>query len=305
MTKGKTMSKTEKLDLIDELVGMEAMTVTYDQDWVGEPPNRHPVENRDRIRGVQFLLSAVEWCDLCMCDGDHYLGGCCGNMSRFQDILNHIFRDNGVADARHIRELMDSAFDHEGLEVFSPKFDEGEIGGMIDEWNSLDPVTKIGVCCRAVGDKLTEDAFGSPYTFETEPEDFIRALEGALQYFSFKDIVQVSEEEKKSGQHQANMEHILSRIVPAARKLLEVSIPLMSKPFKGVAIVKKGTEDIQMNRMGLCIYRTEKDAQRVIDLWKKDGDRYKGDRREVFVKYLESIGIRPVTISADGGIVWG
>ena len=285
----------------------KGLRVVYDEDWVGEPGiDRHPVPNKNKIRHVTFPLSPVDWCSLCMNEGEHYVGGCCGNTSHIQDYYNSIFRDGGGADAETILELMDAAGTHEGFEETQHKFNVKKIPALINKWNELRPVQKIGIVCQLVKDKLHLNGLGMPWVVKKpEPDDYCRLLEHSLGLLSWRDItVREEDEDKKTGQDHANRELLLARMLPAAMKVIGVSIPYLAKPFSGFAIVKKGSKEIESNRLGYCIYNTKEDAQAIIDLWKKSEAESKREDDKEMAKHLASLEIRPVKVTAADGIVW-
>lgn len=290
----------------DLLVKKSALEITYDYEYVGPvgTPERKRVERPERITHVRFGLSPQDWCDLCMRDGQYYMGSCCGNTSQIQDVYNGIFRDGGSADAHTVFELMEMAAHHEGFEIYTEKFDKEKLPELLEKWDELSPIDKIGVCCQSVKDRLKPTRMEQPMTRPQEPDDFLSILEYSLRLISYQDVFGRDKGAEKSGQHHANVELLLARAVPAAKKFLDASVPFLSKPFEGFAIVKKGTEEIQSNHLGLCIYRFEKHAQEAVDLWKRARDGARDDEKDEFTKHLESVEIRPIAISAFSGIVW-
>jgi len=304
----KVIKLTPKAARESTLVGLVAegmLRVIHDFEYVGPvgTPERKRVE-LPLITRVQFKLSPREWCALCMRDGDKYVGGCCGQTSAIQDIFQEIFRDGGSADACTVRELMAAASKHEGFELYSDGFDASELPALGKNWDKLGPVEKIGLSCQAVKDKFATTRLDRPPTRSDEPEDFLEVLRHSLDYLSFRRIFGKDPEKKSDGQFHANQELLLARAIPAARKFLEAAVPVLSKPFKGAAIVVRGTEEIQSNNVGFCIYQTREDAQKVLDLWKKGADEARDDEKAELFKALGKFEIRPLSISADGGIVW-
>jgi len=51
--------------------------------------------NVNLFRNILLPFTAQEWCSICMREGEDYLGGCCGNMSAMQDIIQEVFRNSG------------------------------------------------------------------------------------------------------------------------------------------------------------------------------------------------------------------
>lgn len=286
--------------VIAALKKLDAVKIVYDYEYVGPPDKRERVE-LDRIESVQFGLSAEEWCALCMREGQYYMGACCGQTSAIQDIYNSIFRDGGWASGQMIRELMECAARHDGFEVYGKAAPE-ELLGLIRKWHKLDPITKIGVICQAVADKLKTNRMDQPNTGKQEPEDFIIVLEHSLRMLSFQNVFR-DEKQKESSQHHANQELLLARAVPAAKKFLAETVRVLSKPFEGVAIAKSGTDEIQQNRLGLCIYKTKEEAEEVIGLWKKSRDEARDDEKEALTKHIDSLVLRHISIDPEHGVV--
>src|SRR5690606_32489037 len=76
-------------------------------------------KNRDRTKvelelfhAVQLPLSPHDWVRLCRRNSEEYIGGCCGNMSAVQDILNEWFREDGWVNAHELVDLGESMRDH-------------------------------------------------------------------------------------------------------------------------------------------------------------------------------------------------
>lgn len=270
------------MDIIAELK-KRGLRITYQTKMGG-------AEDRNSIYSVLFPLSAEEWCALCMRDGEAYVGGCCGQTSAIQDHFNSIFRDSGVADASEILDLMASAGSHSGFEEYSQTW-EGDLAKLIKDWKKMGPVQKIGVCCQAVKGKLNKNPLGTPH--KNHDEDWCDSLEGSLRLMRFKDLI------KRDGdkdQEHANREELLSRILPACQKVLEVTIPKLSKPFEGFAIVKEGAQVVS-DSFGLCIYGSEKSAREKVAFWVKNAD---SDEKA----FLEKLEVKPVSVSAKTGIVF-
>jgi len=279
------------MDILAELEkrGLEVM---YETRWEGEAPNIKEVKVESQIRGLRFPLTDEEWCDLCMREGQFYVGGCCGQTSAVQDIFMEIFRDSGHADAHEILNLMRASSKHGGFEEYSLEW-TGDLEKRVREWETLNPIEKIGICCQATKEKLKPLWLKIPHEKrKAESEEWCEILEDGLQLLRFRDLMQRDTDE---GQRHANREVLLARILPACKKVLEAAIPAMSKSFGGFAIVKKGTPEILADGWGLCIYADEEKAKAIIALWEKNAN---DDER----KLLEKIEIRPVTVDSESGI---
>lgn len=268
------------MDVIAELK-KHGLKITYDFKKGG---------GEDRIYSVTFPLSAHEWCELCMRDGEFYVGGCCGQTSVIQDHFNSIFRDSGCADAGDVLDLMAAAGTHGGFEEYGATW-EGDLGKLVKRWKKLTPVKKIGVCCQAVKGKITKNPLGTPHP-NRKPDDWCHILEGSLRLMSYQDLIR---RDGDKTQEHANRQELLSRIVPACRKVLEAVIPKLAKPFEGFAITKEGGREVVSDSYGLCLYASEKAAREKMEFWAKNA----GEEEKPFLEKLE---VKPVKVSVEQGI---
>lgn len=266
------------------------LQVTYEEEY--PPEGGEPTLNKNQVRGLFFPLTNEEWCELCMNEGQFYVGGCCGQTSAIQDLFMGIFRESGVAKAAEILELMQSASRHDGFEEYSLEWN-GDLEKLVSEWETLSPIKKIGICCQAMKEKLKPVWVKLPRE-RRDTEDWCDILEGSLQLLRFRDLMKTDGD--KSQKH-ANREVLLARILPACQKVLEKVIPRLAKPFRGFAVTKKGSTEILSDGYGLCVYETEKKAKTMIALWGKNAD-------EDDKKLLGKIEVKPVSIGAKTGIVW-
>jgi hypothetical protein len=209
-----------------------------------------------------------------------------------------IFRDGGGADARDILKLMGTASLHDGFELFKVGFDLAKLGDFVDRWKELRPIEKIGVCCQAVRDRLNPKAVDVPDVEERDSKDPVRALQHSLEVLQWTDIFKPTGDH---GQRHANREVLLSRIIPACRLVLKTAAPLLSKPFKGYAVVN-GTKRIMRDHQGYCIYGDEGHARAMLDMWTQAvaEARKDGELRIAIGK----LAVKPVAVDAAGGITW-
>src|ERR1035437_7587895 len=108
-----------------ELLRGVGVIVTHDEKWVGEVgKGRHPEPLLGTILATYLPLSPAEWCSLAMREGENYVGGCCGNMSALQDVINGVFRDSGTVNSATLLSIAELALDHDVFEEFSPLSDE-------------------------------------------------------------------------------------------------------------------------------------------------------------------------------------
>lgn len=72
-------------------------------------------DGEGHVTSVFLPLTPEEWCECCMREGAHYVGGCCGNMSYAQDMLNSFFRDGGWVDPRKLARYIETMRSHDGF----------------------------------------------------------------------------------------------------------------------------------------------------------------------------------------------
>jgi hypothetical protein len=108
-------------------------------------------------------LTPEQWYELCTRDGKYYLGGCCGQLSCFQDFLNAIFRDDGWVYAASLKEAVEGVKSHEGMESFK------DADALLQtSYNKLhDPIDRMAVVWHCVKDVVA----GAPLVYP-EPIDF-------------------------------------------------------------------------------------------------------------------------------------
>lgn len=284
------------------------MKVTHDYDYVGDHPNRRRVEKEDKITDVTIPLTPEEWASLCMRDGADYIGGCCGQTSAIQDILNGVFRDSGSMDGKTLYEFISAASHHEGFEDLQEP-DEEKLLKKVKKWDKLRPMDKLVLAVKSVAWKMVQSWLDVPKGRKnkkkrnTEDDNVIDALYGAASYLRYKDLYSdddpIKKTVKKSGQSHGNLSLRLARAIPAAKSFIDVATRLMEEPFKGVAIVDPDGE-ILTNGFGYCLYYTEEEAQKVIDLWKKSNDEVKNE--DVKSNILDQLSIKKATVSAEKGL---
>ena len=253
------------------------------------------------VRYVTFPLSPEEWCSLCMRDGEHYVGGCCGNTGVIQDHFCMVFRDSGGADASTVVSLMKTASSHDGFGLYKSDMKPDMVDWYIGRWEQLKPADKIGICCQAVKDKLNPEALELPSIDRKEPEDFLKALGESLGLLRYQDWM-FDAQEKKNGKRHANREVLLARVLAACRRVMDISVPAMSEPFRGFAVVH-GRDEIMKDNHGYCIYREEKEALQVLDMWKKAVVEAKKENQQVRIA-VEKLTVKRISVDARGGIVW-
>lgn len=276
---------------LEELEG-EIYQVQYRDDYIGEGDKRRKVKNTSVIVGVKFLLSPQEWCDLCMRDGDHYMGHCCGNTSAIQDALNGVFRDGGSVSAREAWELIRLGETHEGFETWAGTETEANLRQYAKDWEEIDPVTKIGLALTAVRSRLD---LSQVLTARPDAEREYQALSGALTTLRYQDMFEYKNPEQKHANEQLH----LAKVIPAAKRLLAAAEGRLNKPFEGYAIAIKGTEQLLSDQMGYLFYPNKKIAERRLAEERESAKKY-----EHLEKELKDAVVRKVRVSAKEGLVF-
>ncbi len=234
---------------------------------------------------VRLPLTAEEWCGLCMKEGNYYIGGCCGSSSAAQDIINEIFRfQSGLAEIRQLAEIAEFMIEHdEGSDTRNFQ-DGGDLAG----WGSLDPWKKIAVIWHLVKDHWVQDLPDIPRNKNikrlkkkdrkiSEVEQASRVLRLGLQNIAFCELFNQDDEDK--ARSAAVKLTWLHKTIPALKVVWKGISLLKPKPFNGFAIVKKDDGQVAENGLGPCIYREEKAARKILNMWKENEKEHQ-DRSE-------------------------
>ncbi|RJR10699.1 hypothetical protein C4588_02795 [Candidatus Parcubacteria bacterium] len=259
----------------------------------------------DQVESVYIPLMPEEWCALCMRDGDYYVGGCCGQTGLIQDCFNSLFRNSGYAASYELLQLANRCQNHEGFEIFSEPLSQEKFDKYIVDWRRsidtaattdswiLSPIIKIGLCYRAVEDKLHESRLNVPTRGHdySDPADVFYALYHNIEYLNYKDLF--SDPNEVNGQKHANIQLRLARLLPAAVKLQE-AIAKLNIDFQGYGLFETDTNKLCGNSYGECLYYTREEAQKILDLWQKS--EAKAECRWT---------IRSVSVSLNDGLLIG
>lgn len=266
----------------------------------------------DVFTTVLLPFSAEEWCGLCMSEGEHYIGGCCGNMSAVQDEINDLFREGGWADMGTLEDIATSMADHHGSDQEEYPF--GELTGTLDELvdkamaeaKDIGPWEKMAVAWQLVRGyhRMEEPRALRSDTPAVESACFV--LSRGLRYIDMcRFFTKVSEETKfgEKGQDQAMDLVNLSRLLPALKTLNERIQELNPGPMEGFALIdkEKGPDEIASNRRGLCIFKKQEEADSLLQLWREQEE---GRQESGVLKGTidDRIGVRKVRVSADKGV---
>ncbi len=281
----------------EEALNQVGVRMHFVENWVGEPPNRHPVIDPSFVRNVLLPFKPDEWWDLTTRDGRNYIGPCCGTTGAMQDILNSVYRNGGWIDSHELLELGGMAESHQdGFEDWDKPLVGDDLIGALASWQKTDPWSRIGVIYRVLQGKINPPRDYKPeLRKEDKPEEkAIWVLRNGLTYLSYRDLFERPEEDKAT--NHANRLLLLARVLPAMKTLLGTLQGY--KPFDGFALVPKAQPDTVLNnRMGSCVYATTAAAQKVLDISKRGAVEDGEPDAEA-----DPILIRPVRVSIEDGL---
>lgn len=107
---------------------------TLEYEYRGKPGDRKEFK-LELFDAVQIPLTPEEWCRLCMRDSSEYVGGCCGNMSAVQDVLNEWFREGGWVKVHELVDLGEAMRDH-GDDDFKD-VDSSDLNGKVGDFLNI------------------------------------------------------------------------------------------------------------------------------------------------------------------------
>jgi hypothetical protein len=292
-------------------------------EYRGEVPRQpHDIE---LFKSVRLPLTPRDWCRLCMREGEDYLsiqtsdgeryenseyvGGCCGNMSAVQDTLNEWFRDGGWVDVDKFVELGEAMRDH-GDEEFNDLSAE-QLAERVDACVKLqeNPPTavyttawgKLALLYQLVKDHYVPELPKAPASHTDEVKSAFHLVSRMAWAFGLADMFSqgtIATQTTESAQKLMRF----YRFLPALKIVAERSEQVAPEPLEGWAIVdlSKGEGEVAENRVGLCVYATKLEAQRVLDLFEEADKQYEeGERRPLRKR---SYKLRPVRVSWQNGL---
>jgi hypothetical protein len=293
------------------------VVVHHEQEYYGEVPRQH--RDRPDTFASAFLgdvITAKEWVRATQREGADYIGPCCGNTGACQDILAGVYRDGGSIDRGDLWMLGSYLSGHDGYELFALDTDEA-FEQMIDGWRTGVIVDehgpqKFGVwekfltVYRAVEPMLFPGPIQMPWARKERPGDLyaeadLRLLEEALGHASWKALFHNHDDDEAGlASHRLQYVEQLARVRPMVARLHEA---LSERPveFDGFAMVTPGTEEVLSNGMGLCLYATREQAERIREVTGRAKDdaeeREHGRPEEVVVPEVV-----PVVVTLEGGL---
>lgn len=322
------------------------LDVVFTHEYVYEDrgEGRQRYDLPDIVSYISLGLTPAQWCGIAMSDPlpgvyESYIGGCCGNTSYCQDIINGAFRDGGSISGTHLLELGRLLRDHEGFDEFEAMDDEKfmEIVGtvkLLEKHPDLDPWAKIGIVFNAVedmltmnlGNKLRPEAYHDKYP---EEKKILNRVSNTLNTISWNDLwrredhpdenvgtdflARESEEdrhERHMHHNTRNQRHEASRVLNFARLLeplrkLSEAMESMDDEFVGWAIVDPEDKPIEAG-LGPCIFSTKEDCEWYVSLWTRDRENdIRRDIPEQNRTVVPEHRIVPVKVTVKDGLVVG
>lgn len=287
----------------------------YKNEWRPKKPPRK-LYNLKIFNTIKLPFSAEEWCSLCMSDGGNYMGGCCGSMSHLQDIMNNIFRfDSGYISCEKLENIAQIMIEHgEEKAATAWKNGKGIVFGELPmplaklmpkiKVGSISPWDRIALIWHIVKGHYspkTPDVFGDHVS---DLDRSISILSKGLWNLQIGSLFADREKDKQhKSQTKASRALLLSRLIPAIKTINEKVNELELGDIKGYALIAKerGEDQIAHNNFGLCVFKTKKKVNELIQTWEEQAKLYdEPDSRPAPLK--EQFGIRKVQISSEKGI---
>lgn len=279
------------------------VVVGHEDEWTGTPGvDRTQWKLLDTVAGVNLssFITPAMWVEIAQREGSAYIGGCCGNMSQLQDLINGIFRDGGWCEGHDLLEIGRICRGHDGFDEFDPMDDE-----TFDKWISvwrnhignsrtgeLDPWKVMGIVYNAVEPHLKPNSMKVPHNGgyikqKSEEEYIVGVLHDTLSRLHWADLFARHDDEEDKPQHEANRKVLKAKLLPVLRQLADL-LEESGVELDGFALVDPAKREVLSDHHGLCLYTTRADAERVQALWarwadeererrQKNPDRYKPD----------------------------
>lgn len=243
---------------------LDKLDVTYRKasKWVGEVGVDHKQVDLDHIASVQLKLTPDDWCSMCMCEGDNYMGPCCGNMGAMQDVLNSVFRAGGWVSASDFRFIADSCIDHEGFDDFESE--EALETALVSGLEGLHPWAKVGVIWQAAQAVLyVGDNKELPIEVDVSTlEDAVTVAYKHIMLSRFKNLWRKDDD---GGQSACN-EVVDKSAALAALHTIYAELQKDKDTYTGYALRSKDGA-LGENFYGTCMYTDQSKAEETLRLW--------------------------------------
>lgn len=254
------------------------------------------VEKNALINKITLPFDEIDWCRLCMREGDDYIGGCCGSMAFVQDLMNGVFRDSGDMDSQSLRLIGEAMISHHGV---SPEwsFDKPptvmptpEEFGLLRTWDRLAVIWYIVRGHLQLEEPtLKRKSENDDGTLRHAIKAVANGAHGLDNHYLFQ-VIDHDPNPARETQKKATMSLTLARLLPALRTVLDRIYELDPGPFEGIAIVDPDNE-VVTNGFGPCVYDKQESAE--------------GDLASMVAhnkRYEDLLNLRPVRVSVAKGI---
>lgn len=230
-----------------------------------------------------------------MREGNNYLGGCCGNLSAAQDILNSVFREGGNIEAETFMQLAQLCIGHDGEFFKKPPSEEG--------FAAASPVGKLSFIWNLVKPFLKEKIEATHRPVD-ELDEAIRLVSSGMMYYNLNDFYRRNEPEGSKPAYAAHDLLHLVRVYPAIKTIYEKIRGRIPDTFDGFAVVlKEHPDNLARNGLGQCIYETAEQAQVMLDRMQAMEDQYleENSRKKGDAALFE---IRPIRVTLAEGLTF-
>ncbi len=278
-------------------IGKRGIEIHHKTEWVDIPEGgRKEVSNPTKVESVNLNFTPEEWSRLVVRDGDEYIGGCCGTTGAMQDIICSVHRDGGYIRHYELQELGFLGSSHDGHEWWSEELTEKKFQECMAKWDSLSLWDRIGLVFQICSPKLSDGSTIRKKLHETDlvkDKHVLDAVRNGLTIMRWNDLFHRDPPKDPAGeafefQRHTNRQILISRIIPPARRLIEVLTALADQPFNCVCLVHQDKPDTLLeNGYGLAIYKDEAQVNAL----------FQGEQQVKF-------NIRPCQISMEKGIVF-
>jgi hypothetical protein len=291
--------------LIDEL----GVSFGYEYVYEDRGEGRQRYELPQIVTTIDPKLTATQWCSLAMREPpegipESYIGGCCGNMSYCQDIINGAFRDGGFFGGSEFLEMGKMVRDHDSFPLFEAMDDETFIGKVAllkgftpeEEGSIIDPWAILGLIFNAVEERLSPNMLSAqrPTKYRDDlPEErkVFGEVESLVRRISWADIFSRDDDPdanmaqefldketpeariERHTHHRVRTEgHATARILNFARLLeplrkLHAYVEGIDEVFEGWAVMDPEKNEPHMTGQGPCIFKSKDDAEWLVALW--------------------------------------
>lgn len=278
-------------------------------------------DENGQVTHVKLPLSRDEWMAMGVRDDEKswpesmYIGPCCGNTGRAQDIFCAWLRMNsatGLSAYEIRRELSD-------LHVQLRNHDQWNDRDMPDlaEHAEKDPWARLLLLYETVRDDLPEgrDVPHAANYDETDPEKALSQLGRRGEVLSFKAMF--DRDREPSHMTKARRLEQVRRILPLIHTVYHHVQKMAPETIEGWAVVIEGTDELAEATGGPAIFETEAEASAVAAKWttqyaedverarqRQETRRAKGwDVEEVREHLLRRFVVRPCRVSLEEGVV--